>query len=126
LNGFPSAPFDLGRVSCVDPKDPVWNLQGQGDQCADRQATRDFPRGMSTHPVGNHHYIVQFVGSIGHVAGRKGGHQRLQAARDLCDEELILVVFPAVAGMRQGADIDVDQRREGAVPRINKRSVSRG
>jgi hypothetical protein len=81
---------------------------------------------MSTHPVGDYHHIVQFVCTVGHVVGRKAGHQRLQGASHPCDEKLIFVVLAAVTCVCQRVDIDVHQRREGAVLRLDQRSVSRG
>ena len=109
LNGLTRAALDLGRVFRVHPEDPVRNLQGQADERADGQPARDLTGGVAAHPIGNHHHVVDFVRSLGHVAGGETRLHRLQRARRSGDEKVILVVRPHVARMRQAADIDSDR-----------------
>ena len=109
MNRLTGAPLHLRGVFRVHPEDPVRYLQSQAHQSADGQPARDLAGGVAAHPVGDDHHIVDFVRPLGHVAGRETRRHRLQRARRLGDEEVILVVLPHVAGMRQGADIDANR-----------------
>jgi hypothetical protein len=110
LNDFARAPLHFRCVVLIYPEDPVRDVQGQIDKGADGQPACNLAGGMAAHPIGDDHHVVDFVRTLGHVAGREARQHCLQRARRPGDQEVILVVGSHVAHMRQGADIDVQRR----------------
>ena len=80
------------------------------------EAAGELARGVAAHAVGDDHDVIDFLRPFGHVAGRQAAEQRLVHPRYLRDEELILVVVPQEPCMRERADVDLHERREGLEP----------
>ena len=91
-------------------QDPVRDVQREADERADREPARHFAAGVTAHPVGDDQHVVDLFDPFGHLAGREARERRLERARHLRHEELVLVVLAKVPCVRQGAHIDADQR----------------
>ena len=114
----PDLPHDVLRATLhfgrrrlgVEPQHPVRDLQREADERADREPARQLSGGVTAHPVRDDHQVIDLFDPFGHVAARQAREHRLERARHLRHEELVLVVLAKVPCVRQGAHIDADQR----------------
>ena len=88
-------------------------FEHKADEGADREPARELARGMAAHAISDDHDVVHFLCPFGHVASRQAGAQRLVHSRHPGHAELILVVLTQETGMRERADVDLHERREG-------------
>ena len=110
LNALAGPPLDLARMLFIHFENPVGHVEGKADERGDRHPARDFARGVAAHAVGDDHHVVDFLRACRHISRGEARDERFKRAAEPGDEEVVLVVLAAVAGVRPRADIDPDER----------------